>query len=143
MRLIAGRSSRAASVLQTTNFTGTVWADPVLIDDPGAALNQVFFTPRSRTFWHVHGAGQILIVTAGSGFVVSRRTGPVAVRAGDVVWTEPGEQHWHGAASVSYLSHTAISLGDHTWLDAVTEDEYEAVDTANLTANPTTRSQRS
>lgn len=126
MKIINGRAD-APSILQTSNFTGEVRADPVLTGEPNASVHHVTFAPRGRTFWHAHGDGQVLLVTAGAGVVVSRRTGRVDVRAGDVVWTEPGEEHWHGAGPDTLLAHTAISLGSHTWLEEVTDAEYDAV----------------
>jgi quercetin dioxygenase-like cupin family protein len=49
---------------------------------------------------------------------------PETVKAGDVVFFQPGEEHWHGAGNASYLLHLAISLGGHAWLDPVTDEEY-------------------
>lgn len=126
MFLNRGRATNTESIHQSDNFTGEVWADPVLVGVEGVSVHNVFFAPKARTFWHRHDAGQILYVTSGSGIVVSRESGPVSVRAGDVVWTDPGEEHWHGAAPGTYLVHLAVSLGGHEWLSPVTEDEYAA-----------------
>ena len=30
---------------------------------------------------------------------------------GDVIWAEPGEEHWHGGCGDSLLAHTAVSHG--------------------------------
>ena len=43
------------------------------------------------------------------------------------MWTEPGEEHWHGADQGSYMIHTAVSLGVPEWLDPVTDEECAAV----------------
>jgi quercetin dioxygenase-like cupin family protein len=126
MKINYGRAAGARSLHQSENFTGEVWADPVVIDAEGVTMHHVFFAPRGRTFWHTHDAGQILYVTSGSGRVVSRDGGSAEIRAGDVVWIEPGEVHWHGADEGSYLVHTAISLGGHEWLDPVTDEQYDA-----------------
>jgi quercetin dioxygenase-like cupin family protein len=126
MRINYGRAPGANSLHQTENFTGEVWADPVMIDAVGVTMHHVFFAPRARTYWHTHDAGQILYVTSGSGRVVSRHGGAAKVRAGDVVWIEPGEEHWHGADEGTYLVHTAVSLGGHEWLAPVTDEEYDA-----------------
>ena len=62
-----------------------------------AGRRGVTFDPRARTVWHTHPVGQLLIITAGSGRV-GTWGGPVQeVKAGDIVWFEPGEKHWHGA----------------------------------------------
>jgi quercetin dioxygenase-like cupin family protein len=48
------------------------------------------------------------IVTAGTGRV-QQRGGPVEdIRAGDVAWTPPGVEHWHGAAPTAAMTHIAI-----------------------------------
>jgi quercetin dioxygenase-like cupin family protein len=121
-----GRAAGTGSRQQTETFTGDVWADPVIVGVDGASVHHVFFAPGSRTYWHTHEAGQVLQITSGAGRVVSRKQGVVEVRAGDVVFIEPGEVHWHGAARDSYLVHTATSLGGHEWLEEVSETDYEA-----------------
>ena len=30
------------------------------------------------------------------------------IRPGDVIWFEPGEKHWHGAAPTRAMTHIAI-----------------------------------
>ena len=91
-------------------FTGTVRIDPLFpVAAPArAAGNAVTFEPGARTAWHTHPLGQILIVTAGCGRV-QREGGPIEeIRPGDVVWFEPGEKHWHGAAPTTAMTHIAI-----------------------------------
>jgi quercetin dioxygenase-like cupin family protein len=45
-----------------------------------------------------------------------------------VIWTPPGEKHWHGAAPESGMTHIAIqeSLDGKVvdWMEKVTDDEY-------------------
>jgi quercetin dioxygenase-like cupin family protein len=125
MRLNPGRVASAHSWREDEHFTGEGWVDLVSDVDDAAAYT-VFFSPRARTHWHRHTAGQLLLITAGSGWVVSRVSGPVRVRAGDTVWTEPGEEHWHGADEQSVMIHTAVSLGAAEWLEPVGDDEYAA-----------------
>ena len=53
------------------------------------------------------------------------------VRPGDVVYIEPGEEHWHGATPDRFMAHVAIQEADEhgdvvTWLDHVTDSEYRA-----------------
>jgi hypothetical protein len=60
----------------------------------------------------------------------SREGGPVEViRAGDSVFFEPGENHWHGAAPTRFMAHVAIHQADENgkpvdWGRQVTDDEY-------------------
>ena len=88
-------------------------------------MGHVFFEPRARTDWHRHERGQVLIVTSGSGLLISRDGEGGVIAVGDTAFIPPGEEHWHGAGPDSYLVHIAISLGGADWLDAVTEREFE------------------
>ena len=111
-------------------FTGTVRIDPLFPVRPpaSAAGNMVTFEPGARTAWHTHPLGQMLIVTAGCGRV-QRWGGAIEdIRPGDVVWFEPGEKHWHGAAPTTAMTHIAIQQSVDgkavDWLEHVTEAQY-------------------
>ena len=111
-------------------FTGAVRIDPLFpAQAPArAAGNAVTFEPGARTAWHTHPLGQTLIVTFGSGWV-QREGGPIErIRAGDVVWFEPGEKHWHGAAATTAMTHIAVqeALDGKAveWMEHVTDEQY-------------------
>ena len=127
MIVVRGNDSGAQSELRGPTFTGDVWAAPVLPATDGVVINDIVFTPGAHTFWHSHEHGQILQITAGEGFVCADGAAPVLVRAGDTVWTPPGERHWHGATPHSILSHTAISLGSTHWAEEVSDSDYHSV----------------
>jgi quercetin dioxygenase-like cupin family protein len=48
-----------------------------------------------------------------------------------VIWTPPGEKHWHGAAPDSSMTHIAIQEAldgkNVDWMEKVTDDEYRKV----------------
>jgi quercetin dioxygenase-like cupin family protein len=72
-----------------------------------------------------------LYVTDGIGLVARRGGQPQQIRPGDVVYVEPGEEHWHGATADRFMAHVAIQEADDagevvTWLEHVTDDEYGA-----------------
>jgi quercetin dioxygenase-like cupin family protein len=105
-------------------FTGDVHFD-VIARSEAARVNTVRFAPCARTAWHSHARGQTLHVTDGLGLARSRGGEVVVIRPGDVIWTPPGEEHWHGAAPDRFMVHTAIWEGDETtWGEHVTDDEY-------------------
>ncbi|ACO48028.1 cupin domain-containing protein [Deinococcus deserti] len=113
-------------------FTGAVRIDGLFpAHEPArAAGNAVTFEPGARTAWHTHPLGQTLIVTAGVGRV-QREGGPVEeIRPGDVVWCEPGEKHWHGAAPTTAMTHIALQEAldgkSVEWLEHVTDEQYQA-----------------
>lgn len=124
MRIVHGRADGAVTEARSATFTGTVWGDPVLPTTDGTTINSVTFTPGARTYWHHHDRGQILVVTAGTGWVCTHGENPQPLTVGDVVWVPPGERHWHGAGPDTIMTHLATSLGTTTWLAEVSEDEY-------------------
>jgi quercetin dioxygenase-like cupin family protein len=114
-------------------FTGAVYIDTVATPSLPCrvAAANVHFTPGARTTWHTHPLGQNIYVIEGLG-LCQRRGGPVEViRAGDRVFFEPGEDHWHGAAPDRFMTHIAMHEVDDsgssvTWGDHVTDEEYNA-----------------
>ena len=75
-----------------------------------------------------------MYVTEGIGLVATRTGGVREIRAGDVVYIEPGEEHWHGATPVRFMAYLAMHEADQggevvTWLEHVTDEEYTATPT--------------
>jgi len=111
-------------------FTGTVRIDPLFQpnDARRAAAAIVTFEPGARTAWHTHPLGQTLIVISGRGRV-QRVGGPIEeIGPGDVVWFEPGEKHWHGAAPTTAMTHIATQeqLDGKVvdWMEHVSDEQY-------------------
>ena len=111
-------------------FTGTARVDPLF---PAHAPSRtsggsVTFEPGARSAWYTHPLGQILIVTAGCGWV-QREGAPIEeIHPGDIVWIPPGEKHWHGATPATGMTHIAIQeeldgkVGD--WMEKVSDEQY-------------------
>jgi quercetin dioxygenase-like cupin family protein len=113
-------------------FTGEVRQEP-LMQAPAPARVQVFsvsFEPGARTAWHTHPFGQTLVVTAGKGLAQSWGGDIRQINAGDVLWFEPGEKHWHGAGPETALTHIAIQETQDSkaadWMEYVTEEQYRS-----------------
>ncbi len=113
-------------------FTGAVRIDPLFqAVSPARALSaQVTFEPGSRTAWHTHPLGQILIVTAGCG-LVQRWGGSIEeIRPGDVIRFLPNEKHWHGAAATTAMTHIAIQEELEgkavDWMEKVSDEQYQS-----------------
>jgi quercetin dioxygenase-like cupin family protein len=112
-------------------FTGAVYVDAVATPSGTSRVSasSVHFTPGARTAWHTHPHGQSLFVTEGVGRC-QRRGGPIEeIRAGDRVFFDPGEEHWHGAATNQFMTHLAIVQVDEAgtsadWGNHVTDEEY-------------------
>ncbi|HET9576703.1 MAG TPA: cupin domain-containing protein [Usitatibacter sp.] len=111
-------------------FSGTVHVAPLFTGSDPSRMSCacVTFDPGARSAWHTHPCGQTLVVTAGRGFVQSWG-GPVReINPGDVIWTPPGEKHWHGAAPGSSMTHIALQELFNgkavDWMEKVTDAEY-------------------
>ena len=134
--IIHRSGSRPSLRASNEYFTGTVHQDPIIDAPAPASLRsiRVSFEPGSRTAWHTHPLGQTIYITNGVG-LVQRDGGPVQmVKAGDVVFFEPNERHWHGAAPNSTMVHIAMQEakdGKHVeWSAHVTDAEYRATPAA-------------
>ncbi|MEX5635080.1 cupin domain-containing protein [Parafrankia sp. FMc2] len=115
-------------------FTGDVYIDPIATRRPEPsrmACACVRFTPGARTAWHSHAVGQTLYITEGIALLGTRDGTVIVARPGHVVYTPPGEEHWHGATPTDFMAHLAFwegtAEGDGaTWLEHVTSDQYTA-----------------
>jgi quercetin dioxygenase-like cupin family protein len=114
-------------------FTGTAWVKNLVpADEPfNTLIGNVTFEPGARNNWHTHPGGQILIVTAGTGYYQEKGKPVQLLHRGDIVAILPDMVHWHGAAPDSELTHLAINTntqkGVVVWLDRVTDAEYHAL----------------
>src|SRR2546423_10624773 len=127
IKRVGSQSSREGP---TDWFTGTVRIDPLFqAPEPARVAGaSVTFEPSARTAWPTHPLGQTLIVTAGCGRA-QREAGPIEeIRPGDVVWFQPNEKHWHGAAPTTAMTHIAIqeTLDGKAveWMEKVSDEEY-------------------
>ncbi|MFJ4437020.1 cupin domain-containing protein [Streptomyces sp. NPDC088923] len=127
------RSGARTATGPRSSFTGEVLIDGVREPDEQSAVGcaHVRFAPGARTAWHHHPKGQTLYVTDGIGLVATRAGGVREIRPGDVVYIEPGEEHWHGATADRFMAHLAMQEADGdgevvTWLDHVSDSEYDA-----------------
>ena len=115
-------------------FTGDVYMTPIYSGTGPSRMTAalVRFTPGAHTNWHVHAVGQTLHISEGVGLVGTRDGAVVRVRAGDTVVCPPGEEHWHGATTDTFMSHFALLEANPdgsdptTWLEPVTGEQYDA-----------------
>jgi quercetin dioxygenase-like cupin family protein len=114
-------------------FTGDVYIDAVAVPSGASNLSasSVHFTPGARTAWHTHPNGQTIYVLEGVGLAQRRGGAAEVIRAGDRVFFEPGEEHWHGAAPARFMTHLAMLQVDEEgnsalWGANVTDEEYGA-----------------
>lgn len=115
-------------------FTGNVLVAPVFFpkeDQGNLSVGKVTFSPGARSAWHTHPAGQLLVVTAGSGWVQQAGEKKKPIHAGDVVWTPKGVKHWHGGTADTMVTHFAIQEAINgknvNWLEKVADKDFGSV----------------
>src|SRR4051812_8992595 len=114
------------------NFTGNAWNTGLVANDTtyNTVVGNVYFEPGARSNWHMHPAGQILIITDGVGYHQIKGQPRETIRKGDVVKCPPNLLHWHGASPGTGMQQMYIlpktEKGIVTWLQKVTDDEYNA-----------------
>jgi quercetin dioxygenase-like cupin family protein len=127
---ISPNGSRPSAKGAPQNFTGSVIVDPLYAasESTSSTGGLVTFEPGARSAWHTHPAGQVLIVTFGTGWVQEEGGQKREIKPGDVIWTPPGVKHWHGASATNSMSHIAISNmrdGKNVdWMEHVTAEQY-------------------
>jgi quercetin dioxygenase-like cupin family protein len=68
---VSPNGSRPTAAAPAEYFTGSVFLEPLFgaKDSMPATGGSVTFAPGARSAWHTHPAGQLLIVTSGTGWV--------------------------------------------------------------------------
>jgi quercetin dioxygenase-like cupin family protein len=129
---ISPDQARPAAPGPDSTFTGEVKVKPLFDANDTRTFGgaEVTFTTCARTAWHTHPGGQTLIVTSGTGWVREWGGQKQRITTGDVIWTEPGIKHWHGAAQDAEMSHIAIQATVDgrpvDWMEHVTDEQYQA-----------------
>jgi len=113
----------------TNNHTGTIWLNELSMPDSvfNYSIAVATYAPGAKLDWHIHPAGQILLISEGTGYYQEKDKPIQIVHKGDVIKCAPGIAHWHGAAlnsSFAYLATTPAQKGKTIWLQRVTDEEY-------------------
>lgn len=112
------------------NFTGNAWLQPLIAADNENqnSVGNVTFEPGARSKWHLHPAGQILLVIDGVGYYQEKGQPKKILRKGDAIKCPPNVAHWHGASATESFTQLAITgrqKGETLWLGEVTDEEYK------------------
>ncbi|MCI1635672.1 cupin domain-containing carboxymuconolactone decarboxylase family protein [Bifidobacterium sp.] len=99
------------------------------------SVGTVHFDAACRNHWHTHPIAQILVVTQGFGIYQEEGKDARLLQSGDIVTTDKGVNHWHGACVNHSMEHIAVTLQDAngsavTWGRAVSDAEYDIANTA-------------
>ncbi|WP_158829803.1 cupin domain-containing protein [Mucilaginibacter lacusdianchii] len=119
-------------IATVNNHTGTVWLKelnpPDSLLDIGIAT--ATFAPGAKLDWHIHPAGQVLMITEGTGYYQEKGKPVQVVHQGDIIKCAPGVTHWHGAAPKSSFTYIAVSTNSKknktVWLQRVSDVEYNS-----------------
>ncbi|WP_018143108.1 cupin domain-containing protein [Alloscardovia criceti] len=112
-------------------FTGNSYLKGLVApeDNIDWGMSQVSFEPGCINHWHAHTTGyQVLLCTAGEGWVQEAGKEAVHMKPGDVYVVRKGVKHWHGAGKHSWFAHIAITSGQTEWYEPVDEAAYEALE---------------
>lgn len=113
--------------LEDSHFNGNVYVKDIFGFDKPMLVDSVTFEPGCRNNWHIHQAGQTLLVTNGQGWYQEAGKPALRLKAGDIVEIPSGVKHWHGATCESWFTHLALedyTKGEPEWLEAVSDEEY-------------------
>src|SRR3954464_1886470 len=80
---------------QTSNFMG---GTPAAVDAAKVRTTRLKFPKGSRSNWHSHTWGQLLMLEEGAGRTQVRGGAMIDTKPGQPWWTAAGVEHWHGAA---------------------------------------------
>lgn len=107
-------------------FIGTVHIQPMVALKEQATVGVVTFEKGAHTIWHKHSGGQVLYFLEGNGRVQIEDE-VIDAQPGDIVRIPPNTRHWHGAHpdEKKLMRHIAITIGENTWLETVTEKMYK------------------
>ncbi|MAJ65234.1 MAG: TetR family transcriptional regulator [Alphaproteobacteria bacterium] len=127
--VITHSEDRGGQIGSPEVFTGTSFVAPVFPPEMNdVSAGEVTFLPGARSAWHTHPAGQMLVVTHGTGWTQERGHDKQVIKAGDVVWCPPGVEHWHGATDSTSVTHYAmqgtVDGSAVEWGVHVTDEEY-------------------
>ena len=102
-------------------FTG---GTPASVDATAVRTTRLKFAAGSRSNWHSHTWGQLLMIEEGKARTQVRGGPVVEMNPGQPWWTAAGVEHWHGAAPDQSALQLTIYEGTVKWLEPVSDKEY-------------------
>ena len=113
----------ASAAAQQSNFMG---GTPSQLDAKAIRTLRLKFPAGSRSNWHSHSNGQLLMLEEGLGRTQDRNGPLLEMVPGVPRYTKAGVEHWHGAAPDQDSVQLTIYEGDVKWLEPVTDAVYKA-----------------
>lgn len=119
----AAQAQQGAAPAAQSYFMG---GNPSRVPSDKINTSRLKFPKGSRSNWHTHSWGQLLMVEEGRGLTQERGGQVREVLPGQPWFTKAGIEHWHGAAPDVDMLQLTIYEGDVKWLEPVTDDQYRA-----------------
>ena len=113
----------AAAAAQQSNFAG---GSPTQLDAKAVRTLRLKFPAGSRSNWHSHSHGQLLMVEQGRSRTQERGGPLLEMGPGQPWFTKAGVEHWHGAAPDQDVVQLTVVEGEAKWLEAVSDAVYKA-----------------
>lgn len=113
----------AGTAARQSNFMG---GTPSQLDAKAVRTLRLKFPAGSRSNWHSHSHGQLLMLEEGLGRTQDRNGPLLEMLPGVPRYTKAGVEHWHGAAPDQDSVQLTIYEGDVKWLEPVTDAVYRA-----------------
>ncbi len=115
-----GQKPAAAATPALITGTSTT-AEPT-----GVTVARRKFEPASRTYWHSHPGGQLLLIEEGRALVQERGKPVRTLSPGESIFTGPNIAHWHGATPTQAMTQLNVGFpgGATKWMDPVTDAQY-------------------
>ena len=119
-------------ISNTDNHTGTIWLNELSAGDSvfTNSIAMATYAPGAKLDWHIHPAGQILLITEGTGYYQEKGKAGQIIHKGDIIKCLPGVPHWHAASpgsNFAYIAVTPTTKGKTIWLQRVTDAEYKSI----------------
>ena len=111
-------------------FVGDVYMNLLVPEDSiyTTKSGSVTFEAGSRTNWHYHPSGQILMVTEGTGYHQIEGQTKETIVKGDVIKVPKNVKHWHGASTDETMTHIFVipntEMGASVWFEPVSDAEF-------------------
>ena len=118
-------------IATTDNHTGTIWLNELSKPDPifNYSIADATYGVGAKLDWHIHPAGQILLITEGMGY--QEKSKPIQIiHKGDVIKCTPSIEHWHGStpsSTFAYIAVTPAQKGKTIWMERVADDVYNQI----------------
>ncbi len=124
--LIFPKGEKAANV----HHTGDVWLFHLSAADSTFNYNIAVatFAAGAKLDWHIHPAGQQLLIIEGTGYYQERGKPLQIVNKGDNIKCLPGVEHWHAATPENGVTYLAITGNQRTiWLEQISDEMYKSL----------------